>query len=238
MSWAFFGCGMLPVCFVFLTAMPILSQSAYDNLLASQKPSRISEDVNIKGRDPKMLNFDIVLPSSTLPSTKILYDRAVEGDMCFISCNFYNGVTSKWSNFYLYLQPFENFCLTLAGCSGQYPAPSQDIAVIVDGKRNVIAMTDPDSNGYYMPLELRQQLAATTSQVSIEISGIKMPLYKIGVKNSRLIAGLVDTSQELLVRGTEKQSKEERLRELQELHRKGLITDRELNDSRLKILSE
>ena len=60
----------------------------------------INTDVNIKGIDPKNLLFNTPISTTNSPLTTVLYDRAVEGDMCFISCNFYNGVTSKWSDFF------------------------------------------------------------------------------------------------------------------------------------------
>lgn len=214
-----------------------LAQPA-NEILVSQKPKKISEDVNIKGRDPKMLEFDVILTSGVAPNTKILYDRAVEGDMCFISCNFYNGVTSKWGDYFLYLQPFENFCLTLAGCSGQYPSPSNEIAILVDGNRHVLRMTKPDENGYYMPLSLRKEIALSTSQLIVEIAGVKMPIYKIGESNSKQIKKLVNTTDELDVANGDALSKEARLKELQVLYEKGLITDKELEAARLKVLLE
>ena len=70
-----------------------------------------NDDISIKGLDPKGLPFNKVIKVDSDYTNSILYDRAVEGDMCFISCNKYNGVTSKWSNFYVDLQPFENFCM-------------------------------------------------------------------------------------------------------------------------------
>lgn len=204
----------------------------------AQKPAKITADINIKGVDPKNLKFDVILPATLSPNTKILYDRAVEGDMCFISCNFYNGVTSKWSDFYVYVQPFENFCLTLTGCASQYPSPSADIQIIVDGQRYPIKISDPESNGYYLPLDVRQTIASSSSQIAIEISGVKMPLYKVGARNSALIKQVVNTITELESAQTGSNTKEQRLKELQALFDKGLISEQELEAARMKILSE
>lgn len=211
------------------------------NRPASSRAARITEDINIKGKDPKMLAFDVVLPSSTPPNTKILYDRAVEGDMCFISCNFYNGVTSKWSDYYVSLQPFENFCMSLTGCANQYPSPGDSISVSVNDARYRLEISDRTSNSYYLPLELRRAIAASSSpRLEVEIAGVKMPVYKIGAKNAELIATIVNTTDDLKIdRSTQSsKSKEERLAELDALYKKGLINDKELKDARLKILAE
>jgi len=197
-------------------------------------------DVNIKGMDPRKLPFNTVVTSTTPPNTKILYDRASEGDMCAITCNFYNGVTSKWTDFYLYLQPFENFCMFFTGCSSQYPLPSESIAVITGEKRFVIKMQDPNTNSYYLPLALRKTLKESNGkQISIEIAGIKMPTYRIGEENTSKIAEIVNGTEELLINsGQPTSSKEERLKEIGELRKKGLISQEEYERARLKIISD
>jgi hypothetical protein len=227
-----------------LLAAPVSAHAApgrESNRPSPSRAARITEDINIKGKDPKMLAFDVVLPSSTPPNSKILYDRAVEGDMCFISCNFYNGVTSKWSDFYVSLQPFENFCMTLTGCANQYPSPSDSISISVNDARYKLDITDRASNSYYLPLELRKALAASASpRLEVEIAGVKMPIYKIGSKNAAQIATIANTTKDLDIAKPAQSSKtkEERLAELDSLRKKGLINDKELKDARLKILSE
>ena len=102
--------------------------------------------MNIKGIDPKNLLFDTPISTSKSPLTTVLYDRAVEGDMCFLSCNFYNGVTSKWSNFFVDLQPFENFCMSLTGCASQYPTPSEEILLKIGSSSYSLKISDITQN--------------------------------------------------------------------------------------------
>lgn len=99
-------------------------------------------------------------------------------------------------------------------------------------------MTKPDENGYYMPLSLRKEIALSASQLIVEIVGVKMPIYKIGEPNSKQIKKLVNITDELNVANGDVLSKEARLKELQALYEKGLISDKELEAARLKVLLE
>lgn len=215
----------------------------FAGILTTQPPSNGQEDesndISIRGIDPKNLPFDKIITVDSDYTKTILYDRASEGDSCFITCNNYNGVTSKWSNYYVDLQPFENFCLFLTGCSSQYPIPSSEVRLIVDEGTWQLKMSDPSKNRYYLPLEARQALANRPEFIQIEISGIKMPIYRIGQKNVPLIGEVVNTTAEIQSAaqgGSSAKSKEERLIELQSLKEKGLISPEEFQKAREKII--
>ena len=228
-------------------AVPIGAQA--DQILITQrgpertrkkeaKTPKITTDVNIKGLDPKRLPFDTLIKSTNEPVTQVLYDRAVEGDMCFISCNFYNGVTSKWSDFFVDLQPFENFCMTLTGCANQYPIPSEEILLKIGDSSYSLKMSDLTQNRYYIPLLARKDIASNSGDVSIEIQGVKMPVYKIGPKNRETLRTLVDQSQELTqyVELEKPRTLKEKLVEAKDLLDSGLITESEYQEMREKIL--
>jgi hypothetical protein len=168
----------------------------------------------------------------------VLYDRAVEGDMCFLSCNFYNGVTSKWSNFFVDLQPFENFCMSLTGCASQYPTPSEEILLKIGSSSYSLKISDITQNRYYIPLLARKDIASNSGEVSIEIQGVKMPVYKIGPKNRETLRKLVNQSQELTqyVDAENPRTLKEKLVEAKDLLDSGLITEAEYQDMREKIL--
>ena len=203
-----------------------------------EKRPQITTDVNIKGLDPKRLPFDTLIKSENEPVTRVLYDRAVEGDMCFISCNFYNGVTSKWSDFFVDLQPFENFCMTLTGCANQYPTPSEEILLRVGDASHVLKMSDITQNRYYIPLLVRKDIASNDGEVSIEIQGVKMPVYKVGPKDRETLRALVDQSRELTeyVEAEKPRTIKEKLFEAKDLLDSGLITEPEYQEMREKIL--
>ena len=197
-----------------------------------------NDDISIKGLDPKGLPFNKVIKVDSDYTNSILYDRAVEGDMCFISCNKYNGVTSKWSNFYVDLQPFENFCMFWTGCASQYPLPSSEVRLKVNDSVWTLKMLDPDNNRYYLPLQARKAIGLKSGNISLEIAGVKMPVYRIGENNVSLIAEVVNQNQEkqLPLGSGVPRNKEDKLIELKTLLDKGLISPVEYTNARLKII--
>ena len=197
----------------------------------------IRVDTNIKGIDPKHLLFNEIISTQLKPNTKVLYDRQTEGDMCFMTCNFYNGVTSQWSDFFVDLQPFENFCLSTAGCASQYPTPSDLITLTVDDASFDLRMTDLSRNRYYLPLVTRRALAQNQGSVVIEIRGVKKPIYRLGKKNLELVKMVVNTSKELpdFLYGSQS-SKKGYLLEIKDLLENGFIDSSEYDKLRKKSL--
>ena len=218
----------------------LIAQRGYDWEEEKEKEEKkeISTDVNIKGIDPKNLLFDTPISTSKSPLTTVIYDRAVEGDMCFLSCNFYNGVTSKWSDFFVDLQPFENFCMSLTGCASQYPTPSEEILLKIGRSSYSLKISDITQNRYYIPLLARKDIASNSGEVTIEIQGVKMPIYKIGPKNREILRKLVNQSQELTqyVDAENPRTLKEKLVEAKDLLDSGLITEAEYQEMREKIL--
>jgi hypothetical protein len=198
-----------------------------------------SQDRGIKGVDPKNLPFNKIIKVVTEYTDTVLCDRAIEGDMCFITCNNYNGVTSKWSNYYVDLQPFENFCMFLTGCSSQYPLPPSEVRLKVGDRTWLLKISDPAQNRYYLPLEARQAIAGKNGNIDIEIPGVKMPVYRIGAGNLPLIADVVNQTEEKqssIDSDSRARSKEERLVELKSLRIKGLISPDEYEKARMKVI--
>jgi hypothetical protein len=233
----------LPVCMAVPTGAEtvesLIAQRGWDeDEEENEKKKKISTDVNIKGIDPKNLLFNMPIGTTNSPLTTVLYDRAVEGDNCFISCNFYNGVTSKWSDYFVDLQPFENFCLTFTGCASQYPSPSEEIVLRIGDSRYTLKLSDQTQNRYYIPLLVRKDIASKSGEISIEIQGVKMPVYKIGPKNRETLRTLVDQSQELTeyIEAEKPRTLKEKLLEAKDLLDSDLITESEYQEMREKIL--
>lgn len=202
-------------------------------------PSKnLPPETNIKGIDPKKLPFNqIIRIDGGKEVTKVLFDRATEGDMCFITCNFYNGVTSKWTDYEVSLQPFENFCMSLTGCSSQYPMPSESVTLIVGSKRYALKMTNPDTLGYYLPLDARKDIASNATELIVEIKGVKMPVYRIGKGNIAKIQEVVNKTDELdKIKSLRPSTKASRLEELKQLLDAKQITITEYEASRKAIL--
>jgi hypothetical protein len=236
------GKNYLPGMRILLIATTIVIQCCF--LLDAPKanafdPSKnLPPETNIKGIDPKKLPFNqIIKIDGGKEVAKVLFDRASEGDMCAITCNFYNGVTSKWTDYEVSLQPFENFCMFLTGCSGQYPMPSESVTLIVGSNRYKLKITNQESMGYYLPLSARKDIAGSTTELILEIAGAKMPIYRIGKDNSAKIREIVNQTDELttikLLQGSTKAS---RLEELKQLLDAKQITITEYEASRKAIL--
>jgi hypothetical protein len=93
-------------------------------------------------------------------------------------------------------------------------------------------------NRYYIPLLARKDIASNSGEVTIEIQGVKMPVYKIGPKNRETLRKLVNQSQELTqyVDAENPRTLKEKLVEAKDLLDSGLITEAEYQDMREKIL--
>jgi hypothetical protein len=205
-------------------------------------PSKnLPPETNIKGIDPKKLPFNqIIKIDGGKEVTKVLFDRAIKGISCFMSCDFYYGVTSKWTDYEVNLQPFESNCLmsVFGRCKHHdYPLPSQSITLITGGNHHKLKMTNPDTLGYYLPLDARKDIASTATELIIEIEGVKMPAYKIGKDNIVKIQEVINQTDELekikLLRPSTKAS---RLEELKQLLDAKQITISEYEASRKAIL--
>jgi hypothetical protein len=209
-----------------------------NKVIAAEPNKNLPPETNIRGIDPKKLPFNqIIRIDGGKEVTKVLFDRATEGDMCFITCNFYNGVTSKWTDYEVSLQPFENFCMSLTGCSNQYPMPSESVTLIVGTNRHPLKMTNPDTLGYYLPLDARKDIASNASELIVEIKGVKMPVYRIGKGNIVKIQEVVNQTDELeAIKLLRPSTKASRLEELKQLLDSKQITITEYEASRKAIL--
>jgi hypothetical protein len=227
-----------------LIAITIAIQCSFllggNKINAAEPKEKLPPETNIRGIDPKKLPFnEIIKIDGGKEVTKVLFDRATEGDMCFITCNFYNGVTSKWTDYEVSLQPFENFCMTLTGCSNQYPIPSESVTLIVGSTRHILKITNPETLGYYLPLEARKDIASNIAEVKFEIKGSKMPVYRIGKDNVLKIKEVVNQTTELdTIKLLRPSTKASRLEELKQLLDAKQITITEYESSRKAILIE
>ena len=200
-------------------------------------------DLNIRDFKAKKLPFSRVLPSTAEIGQKVLFDQAYRGRLCFISCHFYDGYTSKWSQYYLDLQPYESTCFALAGgCNTiTFPRPDPRIRVGVGGQEFEVSMIDESRYRYYLPLALRQAIAASeTTPVIIKTTWDKYRDYRVGDKSRRLLGAVLNRNEEIEVPRSSGPSAvtsiEEKLNELKVLRDKGLIDEGEYNRLRQKTL--
>jgi hypothetical protein len=199
-------------------------------------------ELNIKEFKAKSLPFSEVIADPNDASSKVVFDQGYKGRLCFTSCNFYEGYTSKWSSYFLDLQPYESTCFSLAGgCNSiTFPIPDEELEVRVGSNSFKVKMSDPTRNSYYLPLELRRAIANSGDEsIVINTSWDKLREYKIGQKTRVLLPIVLDQSKELQSKIENQQpvtSIEARLVELAELRKKGLIKSQEYEEMRRKIL--
>ena len=199
----------------FHIALPVI---AVENRPSSSNEVVNYLDLNIRDYKAKALPFSKVLSGGQGGIEKVLFDQAYRGRLCFISCHFYDGYTSKWSSYYLELQPYESTCFALAGgCNTiTFPKPDSRIKISVGSQEFYVVMTDESRYRYYLPLALRQ---ATWD---------KYRNYRVGDDSRKLLVAVLNRNDEIeppRMVDSAIQSVEERLNELMKLREKGLIDE-------------
>ena len=231
----------------FLIASLVCYHIALPVIAVENSPSSSNEvvnylDLNIRDYKAKALPFSEVLSAGQDGIKKVLFDQSYRGRLCLISCHFYDGYTSKWSGYYLDLQPYESTCSALAGgCTTiTFPKPDYRIKISVGNQEFNVAMTDESQYRYYLPLALRQAIVANeVIPVTIETKWDKYPNYRIGDKSRKLLGAVLNRNDEIeppRMINSSIQSVEERLKELMGLREKGLIDQQEYNRLRQKAL--
>ena len=224
---------------------------------AGNVPAIAQEDVNhhelnIKEYSNKKLPLGEVIraPGASPLVTKVLYDKGYRGRYCMFSCQFYDGYTSKWTDYFVSIQPYESTCFALAGgCNvSTYPAPDEEIELKIDEKSYQLTMSDADTYSYYLPLEARRVLAASgDSSVSIHTTWDRLRVYELGDKTRNLLNVVLNQKNELETKMDMKTSSpesktdarlslESQIQEINALLRKGMISKDEYDSMRRNIL--
>lgn len=209
-------------------------------------------ELNIKQYSNKKLPLRevIIAPGASPLVTKVLYDKGYRGRYCMFSCQFYDGYTSKWTDYYVSIQPYQSTCFALAGgCNvSTYPAPDEEIELKIDEKVYQLKMSNPDTYSYYLPLEVRRILAASSdSSVAIHTSWDRLRVYELGDKTKNLLGSVLNQDNELEIeidvkpsspesKTDAKPSLESQIQEINALLRKGMISRDEYDSMRRNIL--
>ena len=204
---------------------------------------KIKEDVNIKGENRNFV-FNEIINSKEPPNTEIFYDREFVGSGCnlFGKCLSTGGVVAKWSNYFVELQPYEiSTTFKTIGSAKSLINPPKMIYLKINNNFEEITMTNWEKNQYYLPLNLRKEIVNSETELSIEMSGVKMPVYKVGAKARPMINNILNTKDELTQFAQQKSfipTKASKLKELNELYDSGLINEKEYSTARQKILNQ
>ena len=225
---------------------------AAGNVSAIAKEDVNHHELNIKQYSNKKLPLQEVIraPGANPLVTKVLYDKGYRGRYCMFSCQFYDGYTSKWTDYHVSIQPYESTCFALAGgCNvSTYPEPDNEIKLKIDEKSYQLTMSDPDTYSYYLPLEVRRVLAANSdSLVSIHTSWDRLREYELGNKTRSLLNIVlnqeIELESEIDIKPSSSESKtdampslESQIKEVNVLLQKGMISKDEYDSMRRNIL--
>jgi hypothetical protein len=195
-------------------------------------------------RPEKGFPFDVVIEPSRPDGSRVLFNREYKGRLCFFSCHFYDGIISKWTNFFLEMQPYESTCFAIAGgCNNtSFESPRRSLKVRIGEQEFIINMTDPSRNQYYLPLSLRRAIIDKgANTVEIETGFSRYPSYRLGKNVSKKLSVVLDGAREVehdLPASGMQRPKAQRLRELDELMQSGMISEAEYKKAREQIISD
>ena len=201
----------------------------------SNKNLPFAEVIDVSGRNPLV--------------TRVIYDKGYRGRLCFISCNFYDGYTSKWTDYLLSLQPYQTTCFAAAGgCNTTtYPKPDSKIKLIIGKQSFELSMVDTATYSYYLPLDARKALVADGDErVVIQTGWEVLRDYEIGKKTRARLAQVLSLGSDVSIDqfgfapqealDAKKSSVEDRLKEIEALFSKEIISKDEYEAMRKKAL--
>ncbi len=190
------------------------------------------------------VTYDKLIPGNSERSGSIVYNREYRGRLCLFSCEFYDGVVSRWADFYVDLEFYQSTCSGFpGGCkTTTYPQPKERVVLVIGNQEHELNLINRDLNRYYIPLSARREIYANPNlEAKIKTGWDLFPEYRLGKVFLEKLKVLLDTSRELSPVYPSSQfarSKMERLKEIDELLRSGAITRSEYDNTRKRILLE
>jgi len=146
-------------------------------------------EINDWKNPPKNIPWSkIVTIKSPFETYKAVWDQDYKGSSCFLSCNFYNGFTSRWTGEALSVAWFSTTCYS-GNCSKRWQNIDHGVEVQVNGQDFTVYGHGDDM---VMPSKLRKAiLLIPEPKISLRISGNNSSIYNIGPETSKSIHLLV-----------------------------------------------
>lgn len=185
-----------------LTLTLALSLSQPGEALASTPQSSVQQDssksasgepvieINDWKEPPKDIPWSkIVTIKSPFETYRAVWDQDYRGRSCFLSCNFYDGLISRWTGDQVAVAQFSAYCFS-GNCRKTFQNIPYGIDLSVDSEQFSLSGSD---GLFVISAKVRKALEASAEnpKIAIRIGGNNSVIYNIGSDSARSIRRLV-----------------------------------------------
>lgn len=185
-----------------LTLTLALSLSQPGEALASTPQSSVQQDssksasgepvieINDWKEPPKDIPWSkIVTIKSPFETYRAVWDQDYRGRSCFLSCNFYDGLISRWTGDQVAVAQFSTYCFS-GNCRKTFQNIPYGIDLSVDSEQFSLSGSD---GLFVISAKVRKALEASAEnpKIAIRIGGNNSVIYNIGSDSARSIRRLV-----------------------------------------------
>lgn len=147
-------------------------------------------EVNDWKEPPKNIPWSkIVTIKSPFETYRAVWDQDYRGRGCFISCDYYDGLISRWTGDQVAVAQFSSHCL-LGGCRKTFQNIPYGIDLSIEGEQFSLSGSD---GLFVLSAKVRKALEASAEnpKIAIRIGGNNSVIYNIGSDSARSIRRLV-----------------------------------------------
>ena len=170
--------------------------------LASSPPSGVQqESTKSASGEPVIEINDWKAPPKDIPWSKIVtikspfetyravWDQDYRGRSCFLSCNFYDGLISRWTGDQVAVAQFSTYCFS-GNCRKTFQNIPYGIDLSIDSEQFSLSGSD---GLFVLSAKVRKALEASTEtpKIAIRIGGNNSVIYNIGNDSAKSIRRLV-----------------------------------------------
>jgi len=170
--------------------------------LASSPPSGVQQESPKSTSDESVIEInDWKDPPKDIPWSKIVtikspfetyravWDQDYRGRSCFISCDYYDGLISRWTGDQLAVAQFSSYC-AWGPCRKTFLNIPYGIEVSIDGEQFSLSGSD---GLFVLSAKVRKALEASaeTPKIAIRMGGNNSIIYNIGSDSAKSIRSLV-----------------------------------------------
>jgi len=147
-------------------------------------------EINDWKEPPKNIPWSkIVTIKSPFETYRAVWDQDYRGRSCFLSCNFYDGLISRWTGDQVAVAQFSTYCLS-GFCRKTFQNIPYGIDLSIDGEQFSLSGSD---GLFVLSSKVRKALEASTEtpKIAIRIGGNNSVIYNIGNDSAKSIRKLV-----------------------------------------------
>lgn len=147
-------------------------------------------EINDWKEPPKDIPWSkIVTIKSPFETYRAVWDQDYRGRSCFLSCNFYDGLISRWTGDQVAVAQFSTYCFS-GNCRKTFQNIPYGIDLSVDSEQFSLSGSD---GLFVISAKVRKALEASAEnpKIAIRIGGNNSVIYNIGSDSARSIRRLV-----------------------------------------------